>query len=290
LRDFQKAYKKKPRARAPGAGDFAALAEAFAEHMRGRGLSPATVKSRMGGMATLQRFVEERAIADVRQMTRTQVDEYIAGLRQRVAPRTVECWLGACKRFFAFLVESNRLLLSPAEHLRERNLAHLMGQVLSAKDAEKLLAAPNTSLPMGVRDRALLEVLYGTGLRRGEVVGLSVFDVDLAGGVLRVQHGKGGKERLVPLGKEAQKWLKLYLEKVRPVLARRRHGRDGEMTLFLARHGRVLDGKTLTHLGRSAEPPACGRAATRSGGRWRPSCCAAGRKSSRSARCWGTLA
>jgi len=80
------------------------------------------------------------------------------------------------------------------------------------------------------------------------VVGLSVFDVDLAGGVLRVQHGKGGKERLVPLGQEAQKWLKLYLEKVRPLLARRMYGREGEMALFLARHGRALDCRALTRL------------------------------------------
>jgi integrase/recombinase XerD len=123
-----------------------------------------------------------------------------------------------------------------------------MGRVISAKDAEKLLAAPNTSLPMGVRDRAILEVLYGTGLRRAEVVGLSVFDVDLAGGVLRVQHGKGGKERLVPLGQEAQKWLKLYLENVRPLLARRMHGREGEMALLLARDGRGLTRSALTNL------------------------------------------
>jgi integrase/recombinase XerD len=245
LREFQEAHREKPPL---PASDFAALVEAFGEHMLGRGLSPATVETRRQGLATLRRFVEAEQIPDVRQMTRAQVDAYVAGLRKRVAPRTAECWLGACKRFFAFLVDSNRLLLSPAEHLHERNLSHLVGPVLSTKDAEKLLAAPNTSLPMGVRDRAILELLYGTGLRRGEVVGLSVFDVDLAGGVLRVVRGKGGKERLAPLGKEAQRWLKLYLENVRPKLARRRHGRDGEMTLFLTRHGRALDGKALTHL------------------------------------------
>jgi integrase/recombinase XerD len=246
LRDFQEAYKEKPGVQAD---DFGALIDAFAEHMRGRGLSPATVAVRMQGLARLRIFVEERAIADVRQMTRAQVDAYVAELRRRkLSPHTVESWLGTCKRFFAFLVESNRLLISPAEHLHEKNLAHLMGRVISARDAEKLLAAPNTSLPMGVRDRAILEVLYGTGLRRAELVGLSVFDVDLAGGVLRVQHGKGGKERLAPLGKEAQKWLKLYVEQVRPLLARRKHGREGEMALLLARNGRPLDSRALTKL------------------------------------------
>jgi len=245
LRDFQEAYKEKPR----GLEDLVALAKAFREHLVGRGLSPATVAVRMQGLARLRAFVEEHAIVDVRQMTRSEVDAYVAELRRRKLSRhTVESWLGTCKRFFAFLVESNRLLISPAEHLHEKNLAHLAGPVISAKSAEKLLAAPNTSLPMGVRDRAILEVLYGTGLRRGELVGLSVFDVDMAGGVLRVQHGKGGKERLVPLGKEAQRWLKLYLENVRPVLARRKHGRDGEMALLLARDGRALTCKALTNL------------------------------------------
>ena len=249
MRDFQEAYREKPRGPAPGADDFTALAEAFREHLEGRGLSPATVAVRLQGVSRLRRFVEERAIADVRQMTRAEVDAYVAELRRRkLSPHTVESWLGTCKRFFAFLVESNRLLISPAEHLHERNLGHLVGRVISAKDAEKLLAGPNTSLPMGVRDRAILEVLYGTGLRRAEVTGLSVFDVDLAGGVLRVQHGKGGKERLVPLGKEAQKWLKLYLEEVRPVLARRMHGREGEMALLLARDGCALSRSALTNL------------------------------------------
>lgn len=249
MRDFQEAYKEKPRGPASGADDFAALAEAFREHLEGRGLSPATVAVRMQGLARMRGFVEARAIADVRQMTRAEVDAYVAELRRRkLSPHTVESWLGTCKRFFAFLVESNRLLISPAEHLHERNLGHLVGRVISAKDAEKLLATPNTSLPMGVRDRAILEVLYGTGLRRAEVTGLSVFDVDLAGGVLRVQHGKGGKERLVPLGKEAQKWLKLYLENVRPLLARRMHGREGEMALLLARDGRTLTRSALTNL------------------------------------------
>jgi integrase/recombinase XerD len=248
MRDFQEAYKEKPRVQAPGADDFGALVEAFAEHMRGRGLSPATVKIRVQALAKLRRYLEAEQIPDVRQMTRAQVDAYVAGLRKRVAPRTAECWLGACKRFFGFLVETNRLLLSPAEHLHERNLSHLVGPVISTKDAEKLLAGPNTSLPTGVRDRAILEVLYGTGLRRRELLGLTVFDVDLAGGVLRVQHGKGGKERLVPLGREAQKWLTLYLENVRPLLARRIHGREGEMALLLARDGRALTPEALSKL------------------------------------------
>jgi integrase/recombinase XerD len=246
LRDFQEAYREKPRPQVPGLDDFAALADAYREHLEGRGLSPATVRIRMQGVATLRRFVEEQQIPDVRQMTRAQVDAYVVELRRRkLSPHTVQSRLVTCKCFFAFLVESNRLLLSPAEHLRVQHLAQLIGPTVTAAQAAKVVAAPNTSVPVGVRDRAILEVLYGTGLRRAELVGLSVFDVDLVGGVLRVVHGKGEKERLVPLGAEAQKWLQMYVEKVRPVLARRVHGRDGEMALLLARDGRPLTREAL---------------------------------------------
>jgi integrase/recombinase XerD len=245
MRDFQKAYRENSTADRGGENaqpeDFAALAEAFRDFLEGHGLSPATVRARLDGLRVLGRYAEAHEISDLRQMSRTQVDAYVADLRKRkLSPRTVENWLGTCKRFFYFLVETNRLLISPAEHLRERNLSHIMGPVVSAKEADRLLAVPNTSLPLGVRDRMILEVLYGTGLRRSEVTALTIFDVDLAGGLVRVQHGKGDKERLVPLGQQAQKWCKLYLENVRPVLCRRLHGRDGEPALLLGRDGKPL--------------------------------------------------
>ena len=250
MRDFQEAYREKPPL---PASDFAALADAYREHLQGRGLSPATVMIRMQGVATLRRFAEEQQIPDVRQMTRAQVDAYVVELRRRnLSPHTVQSRLVTCKCFFTFLVESNRLLLSPAEHLRVQHLGHLMGPTVTAGEAAKVVTAPNTSLPMGVRDRAILEVLYGTGLRRAEMVGLSVFDVDMAGGVLRVVHGKGGKERLVPLGRQAALWLRTYLEKVRPALIRHSHGRDSEGALWLCRDGKVLTRETLTMLVKTA--------------------------------------
>lgn len=246
LRDFQEAYKEKPRAQAPGTEDLSALADAFRDFLEGHGLAPATVQARLQGLQVLGRYAQAHEIADLRQMSRAQVDAYVADLRRRkLSPRTVENWLGTCKRFFYFLVETNRLLISPAEHLRERNLSHLMGHVISAKEAARLLAVPNTSLPLGVRDRAILEVLYETGLRRAEVTALTIFDVDLAGGLLRVQQGKGGKDRLVPLGEQAGKWLRMYLENVRPRLCRRKHGQDGEAALLLGRDGKPLSRDAL---------------------------------------------
>lgn len=225
---------------------YALLVRAFCEHLVGRGLSPSTVRIRCQGLQAFGRYVHGKGIEDVRQMTKRELDGYVTHLRMRkLSPRTIQCWIATLKRFFAFLVDTNRLLLSPVEHLRERNLSHLVGPTLSITQAERLLAVPNTSLPIGVRDRALLEVLYGTGLRRAELATLTIFDVDLAGGLLRVSQAKGGTERIVPLGREALRWLGAYLEKVRPALARLSRGRDGEHRLWLGRDGRVVNPEAL---------------------------------------------
>jgi integrase/recombinase XerD len=209
---------------------------------------PATIQSRRYGLRALAAWLDARGVLDVRQLGRAEVDAYVASVRApkvKAAPHTIEGRIGALKGFFRFLVDTNRILLSPAEHVRERNLSHLVGPTMTVAQAQKLLAAPNTSLPHGVRDRALLELLYGTGLRRDEVGKLSIFDVDLAGGLVRVNEGKGGKARVVPLGSQAAHWLGLYLEHVRPRLAGRRHARTDRHTLFLGRSGEELSGPGL---------------------------------------------
>jgi integrase/recombinase XerD len=226
----------------PVVPEFGALVAAFLEHLRSRGLSPATERTRAGGLRPLGVHLRAHGIDDVRQMTRAEVDGYVAALRARreLSPHTKEVWIGALKAFFRFMVDTNRMLLSPAEHVRERNLQGLVGPTITPRQAERLLRAPNTSLPVGVRDRTLLELLYGTGLRRQEAAELTVFDVDLAGGLVRVAHAKGGGERVVPLGATANKWLATYLESVRPKLAGHTRGRDDEHALFLGFDGRRL--------------------------------------------------
>ena len=220
--------------------DLDELLEALAAHLKSRRMAKGTLDVRARAVRWLGRYCALASIEDVRQMTRRQVDEYVKWLRHaKLAPRTVECWLSGMRVFFRFLVETNRLLLDPADHVRIRNMQHLVGPTLSVAQMEKLLAAPNTSLPMGVRDRAMLEMLYSSGIRRNELRKLTVFDVDLAGGLLRVQ-GKGGGERVVPLGRHAARWLRTYLEQVRPRLARRSGGREGEHHLFLGKDGTPL--------------------------------------------------
>ena len=223
--------------------------EGFERALLARRRSPSTVRLYVAMLYPFAVFLAHRGCADLRSVTRRDVDAYVTELAgSPLAPATRSLRLRAVKRLFEHLVETQKLLSSPAEHLRDRRATSLPGRVLAEAEVDNLLAAPNTSLPRGIRDRALLELLYATGLRRGEVVGLDVFDVDLGGGLVRVR-GKGGHERLVPLSKEAQKWLGEYLRQVRPRLAR--HG-DGERALLLTRSGRrmgpgAVDQALLSH-------------------------------------------
>lgn len=117
--------------------------------------------------------------------------------------------------------------------------------MLSVKEVERLLAAPNTSLPLGVRDRALIEVLYATGIRVGELEQVTIHHLDLTLATLQVRHAKGGKARVVPLGQTAARWLKEYLSEVRPRLVKHK---PFERTLFVVRGGRPLNQTQIRQL------------------------------------------
>ena len=114
------------------------------------------------------------------------------------------------KRFYQYCVRERRMDADPTLKLDPPKRAPRFPKTLSEADVEALLAAPDTSTPLGLRDRAMLEMLYATGLRVSELVGLKTFQVSLESGVVRVM-GKGSKERLVPLGEEAVSWISRYL-------------------------------------------------------------------------------
>jgi integrase/recombinase XerD len=210
--------------------------EGFKKSLQGRNLSPATVVMYLEGV---RRFDMARPGVDVRAVSRADVDAYMAELRAAGrTPSTVNLWMRTLRHFYEYLMQAQRVLISPLEHWREKRHVSLPGRTLTEAETQKLLDTPNTSLPQGIRDRALLELLYAAGLRLKEVCGLAVYDLDLEGGLVRVRHGKGDKERLVPLTTSAQKWLGEYVRQLRPRVAKR--GREGERALFLTRSGQPL--------------------------------------------------
>ena len=150
-------------------------------------------------------------------------------------PRSQARAASALRRLYRLLVRDGRLETDPTARLRSPRPGRPLPGALTEDEVERLLAAPQTATPEGVRDRAMLELLYATGLRVSELVGLRRDELDLRRGVVRVV-GKGGRERLVPVGEEALRWLERYLREGRPALLQ---GRPSER-LFPTRRSEAM--------------------------------------------------
>jgi integrase/recombinase XerD len=147
--------------------------------------------------------------------------------------------------FFRWLTRNNYLLYNPASELElPRTEKRLPKAILSIEEVEKVLAQPDLRVPQGVRDRAIMELLYSTGIRRKELVALTIFGIDQDRGTVMIRLGKGKKDRVVPIGERAQLWVEKYLREVRPQLAMEPD--DGY--LFLGNEGMPLTPGHLSDL------------------------------------------
>jgi integrase/recombinase XerD len=146
------------------------------------------------------------------------IEAYLAWrFARRAQPRSAARYTSALKRFYRYLLRENLIAADPTLNLDSPKLPRALPKTLTEADVECLLGSANTTTPLGLRDRAMLETLYATGLRVSELVGLKLTALNINDGVLRVT-GKGNKDRLVPLGEEAVQWLRRYLAEARPVL------------------------------------------------------------------------
>jgi integrase/recombinase XerD len=162
-------------------------------------------------------------------------DYFAERTRLGYAPRSNARLLSALRAFYAQLLRRGAIQIDPSALLEAPKLGRSLPKALSESQIEGLLAAPDIDHPAGLRDRAMLELMYATGLRVSELVSLPAAGLNLRQGVVRVT-GKGSKERLVPLGEEAQHWLQRYLDVVRPRLA----GKQTRLPLFLGAGGAAL--------------------------------------------------
>jgi integrase/recombinase XerD len=211
----------------------------FKQHLQAHGRSPATVD-----LYTDQArcFLQTVAADDIKAVSKSDIETYIEGLYDHKTDKgkpyttgTICVKVRAVKRLFEYLETVNTIFINPAESIREpQKQRHLPRNVLTRKEMNKILDQPNLGLMTGIRDRAILEVFYSTGIRLEELCGLTVFDADLQGGMLRVNKGKGGKDRVVPMGKHAVRCLREYITKARPRLTKNnRKARH----LFINRYG-----------------------------------------------------
>ncbi|HHQ47470.1 MAG TPA: site-specific tyrosine recombinase XerD, partial [Acidobacteria bacterium] len=198
------------------------VAEYLAHLAVERNLSGRTLQAYGRDLEGFVRWLEERGLA-LAEVERSTVRTFLGERRDNgLSARSAARLLSSLRGFFRFLVREGVLTTDPVADLRSPSLWQTVPHVLSAEEVERLLAAPDTSKPLGIRDRSMLETLYATGLRVSELVGLRLAEVHLDPGFVRVL-GKGRKERLVPLGSSALHWIGRYLDEARPLLDR--HGR-----------------------------------------------------------------
>ena len=187
--------------------------------LRVRGLSPSTLRSRE---SALRRFLARLEKRDLRAVTRADVQGHAAALAGQLAPGSRRVHLTALRGFFAWLEAGDTVLVNPCVGVPLPKLPdRLPRRVLTSGEVARVLAQPEATTGQGKRDRALLEVLYSSGLRRAEVAALGVHDLDLSGGFVRVARGKGGRGRVASLGASAAEALRLYLDVRRGWLEKR---------------------------------------------------------------------
>jgi integrase/recombinase XerD len=214
----------------------------YLNHLRvERGLSQNTLVAYGRDLGRLESFGQSVG----RELLEMGQDELAAFIRhlgaQGLAARSVGRAVHAARGFYRFAVREGRLEQNPMENLKPPRTFAALPRYLTLSQVDTLLAVPDTSTPLGLRDRTILEVLYATGLRVAELIRLAGADIDLELGVVRCM-GKGRKERLVPLGREARAWVERYRVEVRPELLRP-GGRPRE--LFLSQRGRGLSSMGL---------------------------------------------
>ena len=183
-----------------------------------RGLSDNTLDAYRTDLQGLARWLVSKGAGSLLEVERQQLLAYLASRVQEGArPRTTARLISSMKRFYQYWVREKKLATDPSDRIEAPKLGRGLPQALTEAEVEALLLAPDVKDPIGIRDRAMLELMYATGVRVSELVGLKLTEVNQRQNVLRT-HGKGNKERLVPMGEEAAQWLLRYQQEVRPDL------------------------------------------------------------------------
>ena len=205
-----------------------------------RGAAPNTLVAYRHDLSGFMRFLRRRG-STIEGASPEQIVRYLEALRQAtLGSRSVARHLSAVRGLYRFLAQDGRLPRDPTEHLEGPRPPRRLPRTLSPKDAAALVESPPVENPIGLRDRALLELLYATGMRASECLALRIEDVNLVAGYV-IPTGKGDRQRLVPVGAQALHWVRAYLKTGRPALVRR--AEPG--TLFVNRGGRRLSRQGL---------------------------------------------
>ncbi len=201
-----------------------------------RGLSPNSYEAYRRDLTSYRGHLDRRGVSSFADATRQDVQGFIASLRRRgLAPSSIARHISAVRIFHRFLIGEGLATADPTEHVSVPRQPRRLPVVLSRQEITALMEQPDHTTSLGLRDRAILEFMYATGLRASELLDFRRPDLLFDSGLARI-FGKGGKERLVPVGRQAINVIRNYLHKVRPVLA----SPDSGEILFLNARGRRL--------------------------------------------------
>lgn len=245
------------------AGGWRAPLIAFLDWTAARGFSIHTTRARRIELGYFVDWCEERGIGGPGEVTRALLERYrqhVFHYRRKMdgAPLSFQTQakrLISVRAWFQWLTKHHHLLYDPASGLElPRQPQRLPRHLLSVAEVAQVLNACDVDDPrgLGLRDRAMLEALYSTGMRRGELVALRIDDVDLERGTVLIRQGKGNKDRVIPIGERACRWIGRYVYEIRPKHLAGADGGEDSGTLFLARHGEAMQAKQLSVIVRSA--------------------------------------
>lgn len=210
------------------------------------GLSRNTINSYRADLLKLGRWLVEKRHAEGKFSGVTEADllDFLSsGIVQGAKASTASRALSCIRRFYRYLLRQGIIARDPTLNIDSPKIPRYLPATLSEAEVDSLLAAPDIRLPLGLRDRTMLELLYATGLRVSELVDLQIPQVRQDMGIVHIM-GKGNKERLVPLGEEALHWLKRYLQQARPIILGGRHSNR----LFVTTHGTAMTRQAFWYL------------------------------------------
>jgi integrase/recombinase XerD len=201
-----------------------------------KGLSKNTLESYGRDVGKFLVFLEERGVKSVHEIKYENILDFLSIFKkQGFSDTTTVRTIVSIKQFFKYLLIEKIIKEDPSSQIQTPKMKKSIPGVISLEDVEKILSSPDEKTPEGVRDLAMLELLYATGIRVSELINLKQNEVNFEMGFIIV-YGKGSKERIVPMGAEAQEKLKAYMEKSRPALLKQRECKE----LFVTRRGKGM--------------------------------------------------
>ena len=207
-----------------------------------RGLSKNTLFAYRSDISKYARWLQNQGI-NITKAGPQNILAYLASTENK-STRTVARNLSSLRRLYEYLSKEDKVKQNPIKNVEAPRLGRSLPKSLTENEVESLLDAPNTNQPLGLRDKTMLEIIYGTGLRVSELITLTLHQINLRQGVVRVM-GKGNKERLVPLGEISTEWLEKYLAHGRNEILSENNSTD---TLFPSRRGKSMTRQTFWHI------------------------------------------